>query len=461
VRPYIPFLLIFFTGTFLRFHALDRQSLWDDELSTLHTISAPSGQFIHQIENSESHPPLYFLQLKIWEKCHCRSLVRLRANSAFWGSISLLLIFLLGRQYGGESLGLLAMMLLATSPFHLAYSQELRSYALAVAIALAGWLNLERTISGKHGSLPLQILLWTAQLYTHYWGAFVVLAQICYGLWKVQLADRKRVLIAGALSGLLFSPWVPIFLQQLATVNQLTFWASPFSIKGLGKVFLAFSGLYFNMASSIFYMRSIVGGFVGIGLLFAAALGLGIWRGPRAAFFWLVIGLGIPWGLSAWRPSIFLWYRYTVLMLPAFVILVSSGFLAMRPRWLAGVLIMVAIGAQTWAVWTYFHGWQKANPKAVVAYVHRIRQSDSVVVCPSYFGELFNFYDLGTTRVLDEDILDSPEKRAALRGHHAIFVGFDVPSDPVGDALIREYNPVTARYFPGTAHLGITVYQLE
>ena len=483
------FWIILLGGAFLRFHALDRQSLWDDELSTIRTLSTPARQVIERFETYETHPPLYFLQLKIWRALHARSLVKLRANSALWGALSLFLIFLLGRRYGGDSLGLLAMTLLAISPFHLAYSQELRPYAMAVAIALAGWLNLERIvgaghrprpqsddISGRHGGLPLQVFLWTAQLYTHYWGAFVVMAQMAYGCMRchpprVQAGDpwvppqrpggMTSILICAGVAFAAFSLWLPVLFQQLGTVDKLVFWASPFSIKSLAKVFLAYSGLFFNMASSVFYLPSKVGVFVGVGLVFAAALGMGFRRGPRAAVLWLVIGLGTPWILSAWKPTLFLWYRYTVHMLPAFAILVAAGLLAVRPRMLGIGLALVVLGSQVWGDWTYFHGWQKANPKAVVAYVHKIRRPDSIVIRPFYFADLFNFYDLGTTAVMDEHLFDDPAKRAALRGHHAILLEFDVPSDPVGDALVTEFKPVSARYFPGTAHLGITVYQLE
>jgi hypothetical protein len=455
------FWVVLLGGAFMRFHALDRQSLWDDELSTVRTISLPVHQMAQRFETYETNPPLYFLQLKVWRALHSRSLVRLRANSALWGSLSLFLIFLLGRRYGGDSLGLLAMALLALSPFHLAYSQELRCYTMAVTIALAGWLNLERLISGERRSLPFQILLWTAQLYTHFWGVFVVMAEMVYALWQAPPEKRTKILVAAGTAGILFSLWLPILFQQMKVVDQLVFWASPFAVKNLAKVFLAYSGIYFNMASSVFYLRSIIGVFLGTGLLFAVTLGLGFWRGPKAAKIWLGVGLVVPWIFSSLKPPIFLWYRYTFHMFPAFVILVSAGFLAIRPRWLGLMLILIGLGSQVRGDWTYYHGWQKANPKAVVAYVHRIRQPDSIVVRPSYFADLFGFYDLGTTAVIDEDKLDSPDKRAALSGHHAIFLQFDVPSDPVGDAIVSEFKPVSATYFPGTAHLGITVYQLQ
>jgi hypothetical protein len=482
VRPYIPILLIFSLGTFLRFHALDRQSLWDDEMSTIHTISTPKPQLIQRFETYETHPPLYFLQLKLWRVMGFRSLVKLRANSALWGSLSLFLIYLLGRRYGGENLGLLAAGFLALSPYHLAYSQEMRPYAMAIALALAGWLNLERIvgaghrprpqsgfhimpwtlISGRHGGLPLQVLLWTALLYTHYWGAFIVLAQVVYGIYASRSAlHRKAILASAAAAGLIFSFWLPILFDQLGVIDRLAFWVSPFSVANLAKVFLAYTGLVFNMASGVFYLPARVWLIGLIGFSFAAALGMGLWRGPRAGLSWLLIGLGVPWLISYWKPTVFLWYRYPIHMLPAFVILVAAGLFAIKPRFLGVALVLVCLGSQAWGDWIYFHGWQKANPKAVVSYVHRLRQTNSLVVRPDYFGDLFQFYDQGTTPVIDEHVLDSPGKRAALHGRDVIFVAFDVPSDPIGDALLSEFKPASARYFPGAAHLGITVYELK
>ncbi len=458
--PYIPFLIILGFGVFLRFHALDRQSLWDDEMSTLHTISlAPRAQ-LHRFATYETHPPLYFLQLKLWRAAHLRSLVKLRANSALWGSLSLLLIFVIGRRYGGDRAGLMAMALLALSPFHIAYSQEMRPYAFGIAISLAALLALERQ------AWILLGVLWTALLYTHYWGAFVVLAQMTYGCLACQVPPRRpggmtSIIISAATAAILFSFWLPILLRQLSVVDGLGFWVPAFSLQGLGKTFLAYSGILFNMASWTFYLPGQVWLLGLIGLVFLTALIQGIRQGPKAGVFWLFIGLLTPWLLSAWKPSLFVWYRYPVLMLPAFILLVSSGILTMRFRVLRMALLAACLASQGWGAWVYFHGWQKANPKAVMQYVRWLRQADTVVIRPAYFSDLFAFYDQNATPALDEDTLDSPEKRAALKGHNIIFLAFDVPSDPVGEALLKEFKPESARYFPGTAHLGITVYQLR
>ena len=439
-------------------------------MSSLRTISTPSGALLNRFATYETHPPLYFLQLKAWEALGMRSLVKLRANSALWASVSLVLIYMLGCFYGGQPLGLLVLAMAALSPFHLAYSQELRPYAMGMAIGLAALLALERRSWIALG------MLWTAMLYTHYWGTFVVLAQAVYGClachplrsqagdpWipRQSLRGMTPILVCAGTAGLVFLPWLPILRMQLHTADQLIFWASAFSVKNLGKVFLAYSGILFNMASWTFYLPTKVWVLALIGIAFAGALTKGAMRGPRSAVWWLAIGLCVPWLLSLWKPTVFVWYRFTVLMLPPFLLLVAAGLLEIRPMALKLALGLILLGSEGWGAWTYFHSWQKANPKAVVQYIHWLRKPDTVVVRPLYFADLFGFYDQGTTSVLDEHVLDSGKKRAALRGKKIVLVAFDVPSDPVADAFLQEYQTLSARYFPGLAHLGITVYELK
>jgi len=471
------FVLILFIGTFLRFHALDRQSLWDDEMSTVHTITVPRSQIIHRFKTYETHPPLYFLQLRLWRALGGRSLVRLRANSAVWGSIGLVAIFALARLYYGSIGGLLAMGLLAFSPFHLAYSQEARPYALGITLGIVSLWVLENALrTGKFWYYVLLAMSWTALLYTHYWGAFVVGAQALYGFLQCHpprflagdpwIAPQRpggmtRIVICAAVASALFAFWLPVFAAQLGIVNGLTFWVPLFSPANLVKTLAAFTGLYFNMASSVFYLHTTVGFMVLFGIVFLNALILGLWKGPLSAKLWLVVGLMVPWLLSLWKISIYVWYRYPILILPAFILLITAGLRSPKSPWLRGALSAILLASQIWACHTYFTTWQKANPKAVVQYVHWLRKPNTVVVRPPYFADLFNFYDQGTLPSIDQNQLDSPEKRARLKGKDIILLAFDVPSDPVTEAFLAEFHPLTGRYFPGFAHLGITVYRLK
>ena len=463
--------LLIILGTSLRFHTLDRQSLWDDEMSTRKDMYIPMSLWPAVFHVYEMHPPLYFLQLRGWQEVFGSSLKAQRANSAFWGSLTLVLLFLLVRLSLGDAAGLMALALLTVSPYHLAYSQEMRPYAMAIALAVLGFLMLEGYGRGWRfrGFWILLAGVFTAELYTHYWGSFVVLAQVLYGgtclpSGRLQAPDakvRRSVVGAGAAAVALFSLWLPMLLGQLNYIKDLSFWVPLASPANLAKTFVAYSGLFFHHASYAFLAPGPIGLHILLGLVMAVLIGISLRQGPRAAWIWLGVGLGLPYLLSYATHGLYAWYRYPSLMYPAFIVLLASGLrgISLRPaRWAATSLLLLM---SSWSCYAYKTTWQKANPKAVVAYVQSLKQPDTVIVRPFYFAPLFAYYNSGPTPVLDQGQLNSGEKRARLKGKNILFIAFDAPNDPVREALLSEFTIVSSRYFPGYAHLGITVYQLH
>ena len=460
---YSVWLAVFLSGAFLRFHALDRQSLWDDEMSTLQMISLDFKGAIRHLETVDAHPPLYFMQARLWRRAAGGALSRLRANSALWGALSLPVFYALALSLGFSSWeALLAMALLAFSPFHLAYSQELRPYAFAIFLVIAEFLVLQKIVSGRKGWgwwLTCFFLL-SCELYTHYWAAFAACAQGVYGLGRFH--GRRRRLWLGVCAGaaLLFLFWLPVLRAQAAR-GVTVFWAYAPSPMNLVRTFMAFSGAYFRFASSDFHLPGPPLLAWAAAVFCAAGLTLGFRRVPRAVVLWLSLGLGLPFLLSYKVPALYLWYRYTSLMYPAFLLWVVAGWGPLRPVWLgrAGLGLFIAVGA--WGCHYYFIGWEKANPKAVVAYVDSQVTANSVVIRPAYFSSLFSYYDTRSASVFDQHLQDNAESRRRFRGRDVILVAFDVPSDPIADAFRSEFKTVASRHFSGFAHLGVTVYSLK
>ena len=443
-------------GVWLRFHGLERQSLWDDEMSTRKVEYMPTWLWPAYFHVYEMHPPLYFLQLRVWQGAFGSSLKALRANSAFWGSLTLILLFLLVRQYQGDSAALLAMALLAVSPYHLAYSQEMRPYAMGAALGVLGFLLLE-----KKQWIWLTVIM-IAEMYTHYWGSFLVASQLVCGFLQAETpAQRKAILICGLLACAVFALWLPMLRAQLQAIPSLSFWVPPASPVNLARTAVAYTGLFFHHASLAFRAPGPIGLHILIGAVTFAAAVIGIRKGPRAAWIWLSVGLGLPYLISYVTHSIYVWYRYPFLIYPAFVVLVACGLSAIRIKPLRWAMTGALLLMNSWSVYAYHTTWQKANPKDVVAYVQTLKQPDTVVVRPDYFAPLFAYYDIGPTAVIDQHKLSDPVKRAALKGKSIIFLAFDVPDDPVRDALLSQFSVTSRRDFPGYAHLAITVYQLK
>ena len=241
----------------MRFSVLDRQSLWDDEMSTRLDMRLPLRQWPQRFKTYETHPPLYFLQLRLWQAVAGDSLTALRANSALWGTLSLGLLFLLMSSYGAPVAGLWAMALLSVSTYHLAYSQEMRPYSLAIALGLAGWIVLGEALRRRTGWIWLALgALWTVTLYTHYWESFVVLAQAAYGFSAArERGTRRNIITAGAVSAALFALWLPFLRGQLRVIGSLSFWVPPASPANLAKALVSFAGIYFHAASWRFARR--------------------------------------------------------------------------------------------------------------------------------------------------------------------------------------------------------------
>lgn len=129
-------LLILLLATAVRFHALGRQSFWNDEGNTAR-LSERSVRLILEGTASDIHPPLYYLILSGWQKLVGTSEFALRSFSAFAGVLTVLFTIQLGRWLDGWRVGLVAGLFTAVSPPLIYYSQEARMYSLLGLLAVA------------------------------------------------------------------------------------------------------------------------------------------------------------------------------------------------------------------------------------------------------------------------------------------------------------------------------------
>ena len=167
--------LIFATGCALRLHALDRQPLWLDEASSW---SFAQHSFSATLYSESIHPPLDRILLWCWVRIiPTDSEAWLRLLPALWGCFTVAAWMWLWSELetwdGTKNAGSwIAAATVAFSPFLIAYSQELRMYALlglwsvlGVALLLR-WLRTGQRWAGV-GALIVGILA----LYTHYFAA--------------------------------------------------------------------------------------------------------------------------------------------------------------------------------------------------------------------------------------------------------------------------------------------------
>lgn len=130
-------LAIIALGFGLRLYRVGGESLWYDELLQLDIAQGPLNSLLPRLRGHTA-VPLDYLITHLWIQAG-RSEAWVRLPAVVWGILTLPLIFRLGRRLINPATGLLVMLLLAVSPFHVQYSQEVRPYALLVlGVVLSG-----------------------------------------------------------------------------------------------------------------------------------------------------------------------------------------------------------------------------------------------------------------------------------------------------------------------------------
>jgi uncharacterized membrane protein len=168
--------LILLLGIGLRFYDLGAESYWIDEMSTV----IEAKQSIHQLITSGrlDQPPAYYLPFHLWVQIFGTAEVSTRSFSALIGIGSVVLIYLVGRELFGKSVGLLSAFLMAISGFQIYYSQIARFYSFFEFTALLSFLFFILALRSKR---ILHFALYGAasilMVYSHPFGVFILAAQ--------------------------------------------------------------------------------------------------------------------------------------------------------------------------------------------------------------------------------------------------------------------------------------------
>jgi uncharacterized membrane protein len=185
-------LMLLALTTALRFHHLDKNSLWFDE--TMTAIPARGGIAAimqHLTSQGDYHPPLDYLLVSLSLSIRQNDFFE-RLPSAVEGIAGVFLSFCFGRALWGTRFGLALCLCMAVSPTHVAYSQEGRLYSLFTTTSLAASYFLVRAIQADRPRF------WAAYaaalglcLYSHSYAFYIVLAH-CTALLLSAMVQGPR-----------------------------------------------------------------------------------------------------------------------------------------------------------------------------------------------------------------------------------------------------------------------------
>ena len=201
----------------LRFYDLGSTSIWFDEAVSWQQATLPFFRMLGATSH-DAHPPLHNIILNatitlfgdsrdstkgaVCSARRCQCLCDLQARHSSLGQIT----------------GLFAALLLALSPFHIAYSSEARTYTLLAFTATLFVLTVVRALrSPSWATLAASAAASTALLYSHTYGSFVfvavnffILLAFIAGATGIRVG-WKSWLGAQAIAALLFVPWLLVW----------------------------------------------------------------------------------------------------------------------------------------------------------------------------------------------------------------------------------------------------------
>ncbi|WP_300161543.1 glycosyltransferase family 39 protein [Solidesulfovibrio sp.] len=322
-------------GLWLRLFALDVVGLWWDEFVTLGRAAWPLADMLPSLAfqgpsdvSLDSSPPLFHLLVHAALRVLPATDATVKLPSLAAGTLTIPVVWLLGRRLFSRETGLAAAVVCAVSLFPIHYSREARPYALYLLCALAGFLFLLRAMdSGRRRDWAGFVLANAAMFYASYLASATFAAEgliVCGRaalLWRADRPAARRLCrdaaLAAGLVVLAYLPWVPGHLFQVRTIHSDGPTGDRFASAGFSAVLRAFTAMH---DQSGLPWPAILGGLATLGL--ARHLLLGRWRSLAALAVWAGCALAMA---AALPTQIDVSIRYLVNLFFLYAYLAAGG----------------------------------------------------------------------------------------------------------------------------------------
>jgi uncharacterized membrane protein len=330
----VALLVIALLGFALRVLWLSHAELRGDEaLGYLFSLE-PIGNLIRStIALKEPHPVASYAIQGAWIGVAGHTEFALRFVSAWFGSLAVPLAYALARRLGLPRLtAAAAAAFVAISPYAIWHSQDARMYSISLALTLASMLLMLEALMGRRrwAWAAYVVVTWLA-LQTHYYAAYIVVAQNLYVLGRalVNAEERRRVLPwlgAQVVTGLLYLPWLIAARSTLTgyvgngdSPDLLGMWLRSLSVFAVGETLPPPQR---GLAAYLAALLALVGAYR---LYRSGASGR---RALWLAALYLVAPLMITWAAALSRPIFN--ERYIIAALPGFALLAAAAVTPQR-----------------------------------------------------------------------------------------------------------------------------------
>lgn len=397
----------------LRLLDIGGETFWKNELFSVYWVRNPVEFLLTKGLVTETNPPLYFILLKAWTGMFGFSEVAVRSLSALASTACVPLVFLLGLELGGATVGLIAAALLALSPVQLFFAHEARVYALLPLFVLIAMLGLCRFLHTPDtrgfqpdrrfaNSLDIYAIGAIALLYSHATAALILAAMVITTLLyfietKTPRSQVVAFLFANVIVGLLASPAIMALAMQAKSPNLE--WMPPMGAAAL------LGALRFLMVSpmvrfDVLGEARVVLSWTELGMALAALIVLGLVARrsirDRLGYALLVLFplmfIVLVSLISVFRPILI--PRITVWIVVPVVVIAAFAFTSAKVRRLRPVAIALVVGCLVLGLFDTNFATARHNPdwRAVVADARFTLPPETLLVMGPHAGPLGMLY---------------------------------------------------------------------
>lgn len=219
---FVAILLIVLLGGFLRFNNLGVKEFSSTELNTVLTIEL--SFFDMAIDRLKLGTiPFYYVLLKLFTKIFGVSEFSLRFFSAFLGTLSVYVIFLIGRFVFNSKVALIAAFLFSVSRNHLFFSQWARANSACLFFLLVSiYFFMQAVSKNENGFWKKYTLFRIIALYLYGFPIFISLAEFLHMIIFCKDKEKiKKFLFSTALIVVFLLPfWISIIFLIPQTAQE-------------------------------------------------------------------------------------------------------------------------------------------------------------------------------------------------------------------------------------------------
>ncbi len=404
-------ILVILLASLFRLYNLGEHSLWFDEAVSVCNVRSilrlpPFEDWgLSYSLTRDRLPPLYsFLIMPFYYLSQSTWVMRLA--SVVWGIASIPLVYYFGARLFNKKIGLVGALLLAFSPFHVYYSQELRPYSLflflSTLIFYLSYLALEDNKSIYYtGMIAASVL----GIYTHTYTVFPLFIVNLYFVlgWKAYHHLLRRWLLSHLAIVVLCIPAFYLVIYHITT-GKTELASFPSGLRSIVGTFYLFTigRLFFPTPSNLIFIV-VQGAIWGVGLL------MGIWalwrekaseRGRQLLSFFLAVAITYAaiWLFSLRIMPLFDEARvnYLIFLVPAYYLLVARGWDGLSSSALKATLVGLAVLISLISMYPFYFEWDqvgKGNFRAAAEYVqHNLEENDVIYHVEESSAMPFSYY---------------------------------------------------------------------